>query len=431
MNTVSSIFDITAFGADPAGKLVSTNAIAAAFRECKNIGGGTVFIPSGTFLTGAIHMESNTTLYISPGAKLLFVKDSHAYPLLTTRWEGSERMAHSPCIYGKGLENVTITGQGVLDGQGDYWWNLLQTGKLEFPRPRFIGLEDCRRVVIEGIKLMNSPSWTINPVCCENITIEKVTIQNPADSPNTDGINPDSCKYVRISNCYVDVGDDCITLKSGTEFNSKRISCEGVTVINCTLVHGHGGVVIGSEMSGGIRNVVISNCIFEGTDRGVRIKTRRGRGGFIEDVRISNLVMKRVMCPLVINEFYFCGEGGKEKHVWDKEPKPVNDTTPFIRRIYVSNISAVDATAAAGFIYGLPEAPIEDVHFSDISVYMTKDGEPGIPAMMTGLKPMKNKGIYCCNIKASTFNRVLIRGQEGAPFEFANSDVTVDGSILP
>jgi polygalacturonase len=427
MSEMNSVQDIVKFGADPSGRLISTGAIAQAFGECKKAGGGTVFVPAGTFLTGAVCMESNTSLHLSAGAKLVFVQDQDAYPIIETRWEGSERPAHTPMIYGKGLENVTITGSGVLDGQGDYWWKLHQSGGLKAPRPRFIGLEDCSRVTIEGIRLLNSPSWTVNPVCCENVTIHNISIKNPADSPNTDGINPDSCKYVRISSCHVDVGDDCITIKSGTEKSLKRVCCEGITVTNCTLVHGHGGVVIGSEMSGGIRNVVISNCVFEGTDRGVRIKTRRGRGGFVEDVRIANLIMKGVMCPFVVHQFYFCGEGGKEKTVWDKQPYPVTESTPFIRRLYLSDISAVDATAAAGFIYGLPEAPVEEVHLSNISIHMAKDCQPGMPAMMDGLEPMKSRGIFCRNLKASTFDRVQVRNQEGPEYDLADSDIRIAG----
>ncbi len=430
MLELNSIFDITKFGADPTGKQHSTAAIAQAFMECRKAGGGTVYIPTGIFLTGPVCMESNTTLYISAGAKLLFLQDQGVFPVITTRWEGSEQKACTPCIYGKDLENVTISGSGTLDGQGAYWWELLRNGGLKYPRPRFIGLEDCNRVLIEGIRLINSPSWTINPVRCENVTIDKISIKNPADSPNTDGINPDSCKYVHISNCHVDVGDDCITIKSGTEKSSRRICCEGITVTNCTLVHGHGGVVIGSEMSGGIRNVVITNCIFEGTDRGIRIKTRRGRGGFVENVRISNLIMKGVMCPFVIHQFYFCGEGGKDKYVSDKNAHPVTDSTPFIRKIYLSDISAIDTTAAAGFIYGLPEAPVEDVHLSNITVYMATECEPGMPAMMDGLEPMSGRGFYCCNLKDSSMDRVTIRGYEGLEFELINSFITMDGSKL-
>ena len=427
MNNLNSVYDITGFGADPTGKSSSTAAFAAAFQECKKAGGGIVYVPSGTFLTGSVCMESNTTLYVSPGAKLVFVQDQDAYPVITTRWEGAECQARMPLLYGRNLENVTITGTGTLDGQGAYWWQLHKNNQLKHPRPRFIGLEDCTRVTIEGIRLVNSPSWTVNPVCCVNVNINGISIKNPADSPNTDGINPDSCKYVRISNCHVDVGDDCITIKSGTEKSSRRISCEGITITNCTLVHGHGGVVIGSEMSGGVRNVVISNCVFEGTDRGVRIKTRRGRGGYVEDIRISNLIMKGVMCPFAIHQFYFCGEGGKDKYVWDKEPQPVTDATPFIRKIHLTDISAVDATAAAGFIYGLPEAPVDDISLSNITVHMAKECVPGLPAMMTGLEPMKGRGFFCCNMTNARFDRVTVRGHEGPDLELHQADIEIDG----
>src|SRR5207245_3333293 len=150
---------------------------------------------------------------------------------------------------------------------------------------------------------LNSPAWTINPVRCENVTVHRVTIKNPADSPNTDGINPDSCRYVHISDCHIDVGDDCITIKSGieTEAEDKRGPCENITITNCTMAHGHGAVVLGSEMSGDVRNVVISNCVFSETECGIRIKTRRGRGGVIEDVRVSNIVMSDVLLPFSVN----------------------------------------------------------------------------------------------------------------------------------
>ena len=169
-------------------------------------------------------------------------------------------------------------------------------------------------MLIEGVTFRNSPMWTVSPLACDNVVIRAVTVINPPDSPNTDGINPDSCRNVRISDCYVDVGDDCITIKSGKEDDARRElrACENIAVTNCTLLHGHGGVVIGSEISGSVRNVAISNCIFVGTDRGIRIKARRGRGGVVEDIRASNLVMDGVHCPIVVNLFYGCGAWGRE-----------------------------------------------------------------------------------------------------------------------
>ena len=193
-----------------------------------------------------------------------------------------------------------------MDGRGAAWWQRFREGTLCHPRPRLISFADCRNVLIEGVTLTRSPSWTINPVRCENVVIDKVTIVNPADSPNTDGINPDSCRNVRIANCHIDVGDDCIAIKSGTEAEAadRRAPCENIAITNCTMVHGHGGVVIGSEMAGGVRNVVIANCIFESTDRGIRLKSRRGRGGIVEDVRVTNVIMTGVLCPFTVNLYY-------------------------------------------------------------------------------------------------------------------------------
>lgn len=157
----------------------------------------------------------------------------------------------------------------------------------------------------------NSPNWTIHPVRCENVTIDNLTIVNPFDSPNTDGIDPESCRNVRITGCHIDVGDDCIAVKAGTEDALEDVPCENIAITGCTMVHGHGGVVLGSEMSGGIRRVSITGCVFDGTDRGIRIKSRRGRGGAVEDVSVTGIVMNDVLCPLVINLMYFCGKDGK------------------------------------------------------------------------------------------------------------------------
>jgi polygalacturonase len=289
-----------------------------------------------------------------------------------------------------------------------------------YPRPKLISFHNCNNVLIEGVTLTNSPSWTVNPILCENVTVDKITIKNPADSPNTDGINPESCKNVHISNCHIDVGDDCITLKSGTEDTELRVPCENITITNCTMVHGHGGVVIGSEMSGDIRNVTISNCVFECTDRGIRMKSRRGRGGVVEDIRINNIVMKDVLCPFIANLYYFCGPKGKDKYVWDKDPYPITSETPAFRRIHFSNITARKVRAAAGFLYGLSEMYIEDVSFENISIAMAQDAEPGMADMMSNLDPMKQRGFFCSNVKDITFNNVTISNNEGPAFYVEN-----------
>ncbi|MCX7708450.1 MAG: glycoside hydrolase family 28 protein [Clostridia bacterium] len=423
--SLSTVYDITSFGALSDGKTSCSKAFRQAIAAAVQNGGGTVYVPAGTYQTGPIQMESNITLFLDAGARLIFSTIKEDYPVITSRWEGAEGLTYMPMIYGKNVENVSITGYGTLDGQGEAWWKPFRERTLDHPRPRFVSFEDSSRVLIEGIHLINSPSWTLNPVRCSNVTIDKVTINNPPDSPNTDGINPDSCKNVHISNCHVDVGDDCITIKSGTERSTYKVSCENITVTNCTLVHGHGGVVIGSEMSGGVRNVVISNCVFEGTDRGIRLKTRRGRGGIVEDLRINNLVMKDVMCPIVMHQYYFCGEGGKEQIVWDKAPYPITEATPVFRSIHFSNITAKNAHAAAAFIYGLSEMPIEDLSFDHISISMAEDAIPGIPAMMNGVDPVVKMGFFCCNVKDVSFSHVTIKGHEGAAFQVKNSKKVV------
>jgi polygalacturonase len=416
-----TVFNITSFGAVADGKTLCTEAFAAAMDACVAAGGGTIYIPAGKYLTGPIHFQSNVTLNLDAGARLVFSQNSADFPVLFSRWEGVEREVYSPLIYGINLENVAVIGRGLIDGQGAIWWEKQRQNTLKYPRPRMISFEKCKNVLIEGLTLTNSPAWTINPIQCENVTIDKVTIKNPADVPTTDGIDPDSCQNVHISNCHLDVGDDCIVLKSGTEACSSKIPCENITITNCTMLHGHGGVVIGSEMSGDVRNVVIGNCVFEGTDRGIRIKSRRGRGGVVEDIRVNNNIMKNVITPFAMNEYYHCGPGGKEKRVWDKNPYPVDQTTPIIRRIHFSNITAREVTASAGFLYGLPELPITNVSFDNIAIQLAADAVAGLPDMMCHLNPVRQQGFFCCNVSNIFFNNVTIDGAIGPAFQIENA----------
>lgn len=418
----SNIYNIKNFGAIGDGRTLNTKVIEDAIEACSQAGGGTVYIPSGRFLTGAILLKSHVNLYLDAGSTLLFSNDIAEYPVVKSRWEGVEKKVYASCIYGENLENISVTGHGQLDGNGAYWWEIFRKKENDYPRPKLISFDHCKHINISGIKMVNSPSWTINPIGCEDVNIHQITIVNPKDSPNTDGINPESCRNVRISDCHIDVGDDCIAIKAGTEDTERRIPCENIAITNCTMIHGHGGVVLGSEMSGDIRNVVISNCVFEGTDRGIRLKSRRGRGGVVEDIRVSNIMMKGVICPFVMNLYYFCGPRGKDKYVWDKNPYPVTDETPSFRRIHFSHITAKDVTAAAGFLYGLAESYIEDVTFDHISITMAEDAIPDIPAMMADLEPMKQRGFYCGNMKEVSFHYVTIRNHEGPAFYIENGE---------
>jgi polygalacturonase len=395
-----------------------TRSIQDSIDAKARAGGGTVRLAAGRYVTGALVLRDDITLELEAGATLQGSDDPADYPLIEARWEGRHQTTHAPLVGGSGLRNVAIAGRGTIDGRGAPWWKRYRDKTLAHPRPRLISIAESRNVLIEGLTLVNSPAWTINPVRCENVTVQKVTIVNPADSPNTDGINPDSCRYVHISDCHIDVGDDCITLKSGieTELPDKRGPCENITITNCTMAHGHGAVVLGSEMSGDVRNVVISNCVFTATDRGIRMKTRRGRGGVIEDVRVSNIVMRDVLVPFTVNLYYdFLARG--DAVVADKKPRPVDAGTPRVRRIRFSDVTAEDAHYAAAFLYGLPESPIEEVTFRDVAIRMSANARVGLPEHLDDLEPMSRAGFIARNVRGLHLLGVEITGQAGEAFD--------------
>jgi len=419
------VVDVYDFGAAGDGRTLDTRTIQLAIEACSSAGGGTVSFPPGAFVTGSLTLRSHVTLHLEAGAILLGSEDPADYPLVRSRWEGVEQETHAPLIGGSCLEGIAVVGRGTVDGRGEAWWQRFREpgGRaLRYPRPRLISFVDCDNVLIEGLTLTRSPSWTINPVRCHNVTIDKVTIANPPDSPNTDGINPDSCANVHISNCHIDVGDDCIAIKSGTEAEDigKRAPCENITITNCTMVHGHGAVVIGSEMSGGIRNIVVSNCIFESTDRGIRLKSRRGRGGVVEDIRVTNVIMVDVLCPFTVNLYYACGAWG-DKVVSDRQPHPVTAGTPQVRRISLSHITAREVKLAAGFVAGLPEMPVEDVSLHDVTISMARDAEPGYPEMADDMELMQGAGLHVRNVRGLRLEDVEIADQEGPALVLDNA----------
>jgi polygalacturonase len=410
---------VTDFGAVGDAATICTASIQKAIDAAAARGGGTVIVPAGQFVTGTVWLRSNINLHLEPGATLLGAQDVNAFPLWTPAWEGVK--SHAPLIAGEGLDNVSITGRGTIDGRGKMWWDLMR--KLDVFRPRLIRLVDCHNVLVEGVTLTNSPSWTLNPLACDTVTIRGIIVKNPPDSPNTDGINPDSCRNVHISDCHIDVGDDCVTIKSGSEEDGRvrHQPCENITITNCTMIHGHGGVVIGSEMTGGVRNVAISNCTFVGTDRGIRLKARRGRGGAVEDLRVSNIVMDNVLCPLVINLFYGCGAWGDRK-VTDQSPQPVTEGTPRFRRLRFSNISARRVRYSAAYVIGLPEMFVEDVAFSDLSIYLDPENiEAGQSAMAPGQPELCRAGFVLENVANARLCNVQIFDQLGPAVRVNNA----------
>lgn len=378
-------FDIRKFGAVEGGKASCTDAIRKAIAACHAAGGGRVVIPRGRFLTGSVRLESNVNLHLDDNATLAFSHDPSEYPIVFTRWEGVELMNVSPFIYAWDVENIAITGRGTLDGQADpeHWWNwrlpapgtqgrdraarnrLIEMqakgvpvaervfGASDFLRPNFIQPYRSRNVLIDGVTIVNSPMWEIHPVLCRSVTVRDVNIRS--HGPNNDGCNPESCRDVRIEGCTFDTGDDCIALKSGRNDDGRRINVpvENVVIRNCTMKDGHGGVVIGSEISGGARNVFAEKCQMSSPnlDRALRIKTNSVRGGVIEGVYMRDVTVGEVAEAVVtINYFYEEGEGGKY--------------LPTVKDIDVRHVTSKKSQYAL-LLRGFKNAPISGVRIED------------------------------------------------------------------
>ncbi len=389
-----------------------TQAFIRAIEDMKQQGGGVLTVPTGDYPTGSIRLYDNMTLNIESGAVLRFHQREDAFPVIQGEYEGNAGPVYQACIYAEDAKNVTLTGYGTLDGQGEFWWEQARSRTLKHPRPHLICLNRCEHVVLENVNLVNSPVWTVHPLRCRNVVCRGLNICNPYHSPNTDGIDPDGCQDVRISDCTIDVGDDCIAVKSGTEKTPDRWCSERIIITNCHFLHGHGGVVLGSEMSGGVRNVVVSSCVFSGTDRGVRLKTRRGRGGKVEGIQLTNLAMENVVCPFVFNMYY----GGRvalpeEKYYWDKSPLPVDERTPALRDVSITGVRARGVTGSAAFFYGLPEMPVEDVSISDVIVEMG-DGYVEESGMMANSPELVKAGFYLRNANNVELKNVRLVGAE-------------------
>ena len=378
-------FDITTFGAAGDGRTSCTEAIRKAVAACSSAGGGRVIVPDGRFLTGAIRLESNVNLHLSDKATLAFTDDVKQYPIVFTRWEGVELMNFSPFIYAFEADNLAITGRGTLDGQADerHWWHWrlpsagnpgrdrtartrlidMQAkgvpvaqrvfGEQDYLRPNFIQPYRSRNVLIEGVTVVNSPMWEIHPVLCQNVTVRHVSVRS--HGPNNDGCNPESSRDVLIEGCTFDTGDDCIALKSGRNDDGRRINVpvENVVIRDCEMKDGHGGVVIGSEISGGARNIFAEKCRMDSPqlDRALRIKTNSVRGGVIEGVYMRDVTVGQVAEALVtINFFYEEGEGGKH--------------LPLVRDVDVRNVTSRKSQHAL-LLRGFANAPISGVVIQD------------------------------------------------------------------
>src|SRR5215831_10707235 len=358
-------FVITDFGAMGDGKQSNTASFRKAITACREAGGGQVVVQAGTFVTGPIELTGNMALVLEKGATIRGSENFSDY----------EAADHKvlPLIGGKRLTNVAILGEGTIDGAGAPWWKRFRAERAagvpqqgqprqpgqpqESPRPKLVLLADCANVLIRGVTIKDAPQFHLVPQRCHDVTIEDVTITAPADSPNTDGIDPSSSREVLIRHCTIDVGDDNVAFKS----NPGEGATENVLVTDCTFKHGHGASV-GSNIGGGIRNIVVQNCTFEGSDNGIRIKSARDRGGFVENVIYRQITMKNVGVAITLNLFYFDKAAQQER-----KTAAVTSLTPVIRGVRIVDVT-VEGAKTAGDIIGLPEMPIESVVLENVRV---------------------------------------------------------------
>ena len=427
------------FGAYGDGEHDDTCAIQAAIMACPK--DSRVLVPAGTFKITSIFLKSNLTLELGKGAVLSAFTDRTKFPIFPGiidsydekeeynlgSWEGNPLDMFSGIITGINVENVVITGEGVIDGCADFdnWWFEPKIRKIAW-RPRLVFISHCKNVTLQGITVQNSPSWTLHPYFSENLKFVDVKIKNPFNSHNTDGLDPESCKNVEVIGTYISVGDDCIAIKSGKIYMGKKLKkpTENMIVRQCCMRDGHGAVTVGSEIAAGVKEVTIRDCLFMNTDRGLRVKTRRGRGedSVLDNITFENIDMDNVMTPFVVNSFYFCDPDGKTEYVSSKSPLPIDDRTPSIRRLTFRNIKAENCHVAAAYITGLPERKITCLTFENVTVTYAKDAKSGVAAMMIGCDESCKAGIHAMNVEKLVLKDVHIDGCEGEAVIAENVD---------
>lgn len=412
-------FKVTDFGAVGDGKTNCSDAFKKAIEACNNEGGGRVVVPAGRFYTGPIYLKSNVNLHLEEGATIAFSTNPKDYlPLVYTRWEGVELMNYSPLIYSFEEKNIAITGKGTLDGcaTSENWWPwkgktaygwkegmehqnsegrrpaLFEMGEKGMPvaervfgegfylRPQFVQPYKCENILIEGVTITNSPMWILNPVLCTNLTIQGVHVNS--EGPNTDGCDPESCKDVLIKDCYFNTGDDCIAIKSGRNADGRRIGVpsENIIIQGCSMVNGHGGVVMGSEISGGVRNLFAEDCKMSSPllDRALRIKTSSNRGGTIENIYMRNVEVGQIKEEAIIITMFYEDKG---------------EFMPTIRNIQVDNLTVKQGGKIGIRMEAYAESPITGVRLNNVNIE-------------TSEKPYQMK-----NVKDITFDNVKVNGE--------------------
>jgi polygalacturonase len=364
-NIPKKTFSISDHGAVGDGKTLNTDAITKTIQACRDAGGGVVIVPAGQFFAGPFDMVSKMNLRIDEGATLIFTDDPDAYPITDNR--------HRMCIAASKCTDIAITGKGTIDGSGAKWWQAFlkikntPATKTTPRRPNLIDFTNCQRVLVKGVTIKNSPMFHLVPRDCDDVLIDSVSLSAPGDAPNTDGIDPSGHNYL-ITRCVFDTGDDCIAFKPQRVREDGKPTCENMTVTDCTFKHGH-GLSIGGQSQGGMRNLAVRNCTFDGTDAGIRMKAPRGEGGLVENLTYENITMKNVKVPIFITSYYPNNTTPKEP---ETDPaQPVTATTPIWRNIQIKNVTA-EACDEAGRIFGLPEMPVSDLTLSNVVIHAKK-----------------------------------------------------------
>ncbi len=429
------------FGAKGDGLTDDTHYIQAAIMACPK--DGRVLIPEGNYMISNIFLKSDVNIELAKGANLLAYTSVDKMAMLPGMiegsdgvseynlgtWEGNPITAYAGILCGINASNVTIYGQGTIDGCGskDNWWKDVRSMKIF--RPRLLFLNHCDGFRLQGLTLKNSPSWTIHPYFSDNIKFVGTTVLNPSDSPNTDGLDPESCNGVEIVGVHFSLGDDCIAIKSGKLYMGRKYKkpSEDLHIYQCLMQDGHGAVTIGSECAGGVKNLLVEDCLFCDTDRGLRVKTRRGRGNdaVLDNITFRNLTMKGVMNAFTANAFYFCDPDGKADYVQTRKALPVDAGTPFMRKFTFENINATDCHVSALYFAGLPEAPIEEIVMKHIRVSFKEDAKSGTPIMSCDVPECSKRGIHIENVKRLVLKDIEITGYEGELYELSNCNEIV------
>ncbi len=432
------------FGAKGDGISNDTPFIQAAILSCPE--GGRVLVPAGVYKITSLFLKSNLKLELAEGAELSADTERENFPRFPGvvqsydeqseyhlgTWEGNPLPMFAAVITGIEVENVLIYGRGIINGNAtkENWWKNPKIMNLAY-RPRLFFINHCKNIVLQGVTCCNSPSWTLHPFFSDHLGFYDVFVNNPSDSPNTDGLDPESCRHITIAGVHFSLGDDCIAVKSGKIYMGKKYkrSTEHVTIRHCLMERGHGAVTIGSEMAAGVKNLVVEQCEFYHTDRGLRIKTRRGRGrdAVVDQVIFRDIKMDHVMTPFVANSFYFCDPDGMTPYVQCREELPVDERTPKIRTMIFENINAQNCHVAATWFDGLPEQKIEEIVMRNVDISFAEHPVSGEPAMAVGVEACTRKGVYASNVKKLCLEQVRISGHVGDAVLLSGIDELVEG----